>query len=63
MNQVWLQDKVQKKEIMLSKVSGAKNIADALTKHLVAEKLKEPVHAAHQCVMDGRHLLMPKCEV
>ncbi len=63
LNQLWLQDKVANREVMLSKVDGTKNIADALTKHLVSELVQKHLEMTHQRIMAGRHPLMPACDV
>ena len=58
-NQLWLQDKVGKGEVQIRKVDGGKNIADALTKHVEAEKVSR--HSISVCmrISSDRHELMP----
>ena len=59
-NQLWLQDKVGKGEIEVRKVSGGTNIADALTKHVEAEKVKRHCEAIGTEIRGSRHSIMPK---
>ena len=61
--QLWLQQKVQDKHILLSKVDGKKNIADALTKYLTNDGITKHVEATMQSQREGRHPLMPKCDI
>ena len=61
--QLWLQDKVQNKEILLNKVDGTKNIADALTKHVSNQELTKHMELAHQVIIPGRHPIMPHCDI
>ena len=59
-NQLWFQDKVGKGEIEVRKVSGGTNIADALTKHVEAEKVKRHCEAIGTEIRGSRHSIMPK---
>ena len=59
-NQLWLQEKVYKGEIVLKKVGTLENIADALTKAVNAETLRYHVeNTAAECRRD-RHRLAPE---
>ena len=59
-NQLWIQDKVASGEIMLCKVKGTVNKADALTKHVMGEELSR--HMNDTCIKaaDGRHHIAPE---
>ena len=61
--QLWLQEKVYKKEILLNKVGTLENIADALTKPVSAETLKYHVdNSSAECRKD-RHRLAPEVAI
>ena len=58
--ELWIQEKVYKKEILLKKVGTLETIADALTKPVHAETLKYHVdHSSAECRKD-RHRLAPE---
>ena len=59
-SQLWLQDKVNKGEIMVEKVDGTKNLADALTKHVDGEMYRVHVEGMGIEFKEGRHELAPK---
>ena len=57
--QLWLQQKVTKGEIIVEKVLGTKNTADALTKYVDGETLNRHMQEASLEVQEGRHVLAP----
>ena len=59
LNQLWLQEKVNSKEIEMRKVKGEDNIADALTKHLDQRNIEKHMQATGQWMSEGRHELAP----
>ena len=59
-NQLWIQDRVARGEIELSKVPGKTNIADALTKYVECEGIQYHMANTNQTVMSGRHAIMPE---
>ena len=61
-NQLWLQDKVNKKEIKITKVKGEENLADALTKPLEQRGLNRRIEGVGALLAQGRHPLMPKAD-
>ena len=61
-NQLWLQDKVNKKEIKITKVKGEENLADALTKPLEQRGLNRHIEGVGALLAQGRHPLMPKAD-
>ena len=62
MNQLWLQDKVNKKEIRITKVKGEDNLADALTKPLDQRGVLRHIEGVRARIEQGRHPLMPKAD-
>ena len=56
---LWIQDRVNKGDIVIKKVSGESNISDALTKHVDAAKLGQHLSDTGQYTLSGRHTLMP----
>ena len=61
-NQLWLQDKVNKKEIKITKVKGEENLADALTKPPEQRGLNRHIEGVGALLAQGRHPLMPKAD-
>ncbi len=61
-NLLWLQDKVSKGEIEIEKVPGKTDRADALTKPVGGEELKEHVEWLQAAMEKGRHELMPRVD-
>ena len=59
-NQLWLQEKVNKGTIEVEKVKGETNRADVLTKFKDGTALKQQLDWTHQVVNFGRHELAPK---
>ena len=57
---LWIQERVQKGDVTLIKVSTKDNIADMLTKHLAAADLEKFMHEANLVVTTGRHALAPE---
>ncbi len=60
MNQLWLQDKVAKKEIIIEKVPTEENLADALTKPVKAETIRKHIEGIGAEVRTDKHRLAPK---
>ena len=56
---LWIQERVQKGEIIIKKVPGDDNISDALTKHVDIGKMTQHLQNTGQCILSGRHTLMP----
>ena len=61
-NQLWLQDRVNKGEMVVEKVPGKKNIADALTKYVTREDLGIHVEESGVEFRTGRHHLAPSID-
>ena len=61
-NQLWLQEKVSKKEISIIKVGTEENLADALTKAVDAKIISKHVAGVGACVRIDRHRLAPKID-
>ena len=61
-SQLWVQDKVRNKDIILTKVPGTINIADALTKHLAREDIVWHMAQVCQVYTKGRHKIAPNPE-
>ena len=59
-NQLWLQQKVACKEIVITKVGTDDNLADALTKAVDAKSIEKHVHGTGGMVLTNRHRLAPK---
>ena len=59
-NQLWLQDRVAVGEIEIMKVKGEVNLADALTKHVEADKLGKHNQWVGLEIRGGRHEIMPE---
>ena len=62
LNQLWLQEKVNNKEIEIRKVKGEDNIADEPTKHLDQRNIGKHKQATGQRIQDGRHELAPAAD-
>ena len=58
-SQLWLQQKVLEGEIVLKKVAGQDNLADALTKGLDGAGIERHLSGTGQSIVEGRHRLMP----
>ena len=58
-NQLWLQDKVNSKEVEIRKVKGEDNLADALTKHVDQNGTGQHMRGTGQMFKEGRHVLAP----
>ena len=59
-NQLWLQQKVYKGEIIVEKCAGEVNISDAMTKHVSGESHKMHVEKTSMEFRQGRHELAPQ---
>ena len=57
--QLWLQDRVFKGDLKLTKVPGTENLADGLTKYIGSEYLRWHVSKVGQRVRGGRHAEAP----
>ena len=60
--QLWLQDKVRKGDIKITKVGTFENLADALTKFVGRESIDMHMKGTSQMITPGRHELAPKIE-
>ena len=60
--QLWLQEKVNKGQIVIEKVWGKTNIADALTKHVNGEDHAMHIKETGLIMAEGRHELAPARE-
>ena len=58
-HQLWIQERVQKGDIVIKKVSGLENISDALTKHVEVSNMQKHLSDTGQHFLSGRHTLMP----
>ena len=61
-NQLWLQEKVFKGEIVITKVKGEQNLADASTKMVDAKTLSDHIQGIGPVVSNDRHPLAPESE-
>ena len=61
-NQLWLQDMVNKNLIAVEKTGGKENIADTLTKYMELASLTTHMRGAQLKVVQGRHALAPIVE-
>ena len=59
-NQLWLQEKVYKGEIIVEKVSTDENLADALTKPLTSDGIIKHVEGLGYEMRQDRHRLAPE---
>ena len=60
--QLWLQEKVNKGQIVIEKVWGKTNMADALTKHVNGEDHAMHIKETGLLIAGGRHELAPARE-
>ena len=60
--QLWLQDKVRKGDIKVTKVGSHENLADTLTKFVGKESIDIHMNGTFQKLREGRHELAPKVE-
>ena len=51
---LWIQERIEQKELIVKKVSGLANPADMMTKHLGREKLETYMRAVGQEAREGR---------
>ena len=58
-SQLWVQEKVRDREVVINKVKGTDNLADALTKYVGPEELRVHMVGTNSHVWTGRHQLMP----
>ena len=61
-NQLWLQQKVLEGKLVVSKVKGEDNLADALTKPVDGKLLTEHLVRVGSILPEGRHALAPVLE-
>ena len=59
-NQLWMQDKVMRGSIELTKIGTGSNMADALTKHVEHELIVRHMRGLGVSIEAGRHYLMPE---
>ncbi len=57
--ELWIQEKVQRGELSIIKVRGEDNVADGLTKHVDLSKLEKYMNECGYTFRDGRHDLCP----
>ena len=58
-HQLWVQDKVASGELMISKVRGDENVADALTKYVERGILEKHMILTGEYIHTHRHSIMP----
>ena len=58
-NQLWLQQKVLEGKLVVSKVKGEDNLADALTKPVDGKLLTEHLVRVGSILLEGRHAFAP----
>ena len=54
---LWVQEKVEENELLIGKVLGTDNRADAMTKHLPGIKIMELLARTSQVTREGRAVL------
>jgi hypothetical protein len=59
-NQLWIQDRVSRGDLIIAKVNGKENLADILTKHSNSEDIRVHMHCTGQSVEEGRHAIAPE---
>ena len=59
-NQLWIQDRISRGDLTISKVNGKENISDILTKHVNAEDIRVHLHKTGQTIAQGRHSIAPE---
>jgi len=59
-NQLWIQDRIAKGDLTISKVNGKENLADILTKHVKSEDIRVHLHKTGQAIKEGRHAIAPE---
>ena len=57
--ELWLQDQVARGKIKIEKIRGDDNFSDSLTKHSNPERISQTLRSTHQCLVRGRHAIMP----
>ena len=61
-SQLWVQDRVARGDIKVTKVDGTKNIADHLTKYLTRDGIEFHLGQTSQKLASGRHEMMPEMD-
>ena len=59
-NQLWIQDRISRGDLTISKINGKENLADILTKHVNAEDIRVHLCRTGQAIRSGRHELAPE---
>ena len=59
-NQLWIQDRVSRVDLTITKVNGKENLADNLTKHVSAEDIRVHLYRTGQAIVAGRHSIFPE---
>ena len=54
-NQLWVQDRLARGDLVIENVNGKGNIADALTQHVNPEDIRVHLHKSGQVIAEGRH--------
>ena len=59
-NQLWIQDRIARGDLVVCKVNGKENLADILTKHVHSEDIRVHMHKTGQSLEEGRHAIAPE---
>ena len=59
-NQLWIQDRVARGDLVIFKVNGKENLADILTKQVNSEDIRVHMFRTGQSVQTGRHEIAPE---
>ena len=59
-NQLWIQDRIAKGDLTISKVNGKENLADILTKHVNSVDIRVHLFKTGQSIQAGRHEIAPE---
>jgi hypothetical protein len=59
-NQLWIQDRISRGDLVVNKVNGKENLADALTKHVNSEDIRVHLFKTGQFIQAGRHEIAPE---
>ena len=59
-NQLRIQDRIARGDLLIVKVNGKENLAYILTKHVNSEDIRVHLHRTGQSIAVGRHALAPE---
>ena len=59
-NQLWIQDRVSRGDLTISKVNGKENLADNLAKHVNSEDIRVHLFKTGHSIQTGRHEIAPE---